>query len=314
MRPVWPWSPIIATRTLRGSLICRAANGAAAAIRSDRRLTGEKTIEYHSYSARSQLKGSNSADRAPQTAKELKFVIRFAVLLLALPLLGQEQYDLVIANGTVIDGSGAEGKRADVGVRAGKIAAIGDLHDARAKRTVDASGLIVAPGFIDIHNHSDNTLLAEPKCESMVRQGVTTMVLGEGDSQGPSKPGVNPWTTLGGYFDLVQKKGVATNIASYVGETQLWTYVKGEALAPASPSDMAAMKTELAKAMEEGALGLSSWLLMPPSNLITTGQLIELAKVAQGYGGLYIPGRGIHWKISVKLKVLAVHTARHQGQ
>jgi N-acyl-D-amino-acid deacylase len=214
-------------------------------------------------------------------------VIRFAVLLLALPLLGQEQYDLVIANGTVMDGSGAEGKRADVGVRAGKIAAIGDLHDARAKRTVDASGLIVAPGFIDIHNHSDNTLLAEPKCESMVRQGVTTMVLGEGDSQGPSKPGVHPWTTLGGYFDLVQQKGVATNIASYVGETQLWTYVKGEALAPASPSDMAAMKTELAKAMEEGALGLSSSLLMPPSNLITTGQLIELAKVAQGYGGLY---------------------------
>lgn len=214
-------------------------------------------------------------------------MIRFAALLLALPLLAQQPYDLVIANGSVIDGSGAASRRADVGIRAGKIAEIGDLHGAHSRRTIDATGLIVAPGFIDIHNHSDDTLLAEPKCESMIRQGVTTMVLGEGESQGPAKPGAHPWTTLGGYFDYVQQKGVATNIASYVGETQLWTYVKGEALAPASPSDMAAMKVELSKAMEQGALGLSSSLLMPPSNLITTEQLIDLAKVAQRYGGLY---------------------------
>jgi N-acyl-D-amino-acid deacylase len=196
-------------------------------------------------------------------------------------------YDTVVANGMVIDGSGAAAKRADVGIRAGKVVAVGDLHAATRNQTVDAKGMVVAPGFIDIHNHSDDTLLAEPHCESMVRQGVTTMILGEGESQGPVAAGKRPWTTLGGYFDYVQQKGVATNIASYVGETRVWTYVKGEALTPATPADIDKMKAEVAKAMQEGALGLSSSLLMPPSNLITTPQLIELAKAAQSYGGLY---------------------------
>jgi N-acyl-D-amino-acid deacylase len=214
-------------------------------------------------------------------------------LAISLPLLAylafsqEPSYDVVIANGTVIDGSGSPGKRTDLGIRAGRIADIGDLHDAPGKRTIDATGLAVAPGFIDIHNHSDDTLLAEPHCESMVRQGVTTMVLGEGESQGPIEPGSRPWNTLGGYFDYVERKGVATNIASYVGETSIWIYVKGEALTPASETDMARMKSEVSKAMQEGALGLSSSLLMPPSNLITTAQLIELAKVARSYGGLY---------------------------
>ena len=86
-----------------------------------------------------------------------------------------------------------------------------------------------------MHNHSDDSLLDEPKCESMIRQGVTTMVLGEGNSQGPIHPTKRPWTTLGGYFDYVEKKHAAANIASYVGETQVWTYVKGEELTPATP-------------------------------------------------------------------------------
>jgi N-acyl-D-aspartate/D-glutamate deacylase len=210
-----------------------------------------------------------------------------ALLPASMPLFGQAAYDLVISNGTVIDGSGSNGIRADVGVQGGRIAAVGDLHEAQRKRTVDASGLIVAPGFIDMHNHSDDTLLAEPKCESMVRQGVTTMILGEGESQGPVKAGLRPWTTLGGYFSYVESKGVATNIASYVGETQIWVFVKGEALTPASSADISGMKAEVSKAMEQGALGLSSSLLMPPSNLITTAQLVELAKVARSYGGLY---------------------------
>ena len=105
----------------------------------------------------------------------------FLILLaFTVSLSAQESFDLVVANGTVIDGSGAEGRRADIGIRDGKIAAIGDLSKASAKRKIDAAGLVVAPGFIDMHNHSDDTLLDEPKCESMIRQGVTTMVLGEG--------------------------------------------------------------------------------------------------------------------------------------
>jgi N-acyl-D-aspartate/D-glutamate deacylase len=113
------------------------------------------------------------------------------------------------------------------------------------------------------------------------------MVLGEGGSAGPVKPGVRPWTTLGGYLDFVERRGVAVNICSYVGQTQVWTHVKGDALTPAGPAEIEAMKREIARAMEEGAMGLSSSLLMPPSSLVTTAQLIELARVAQRYGGIY---------------------------
>src|SRR5581483_4093737 len=129
------------------------------------------------------------------------------LFLLGSSVVAQQPFDLLIVHGTVVDGSGTPGIRADVGIRDGHIAAIGDLHSSTARRTVEAAGLVVAPGFIDMHNHSDDSLLAEPRCESMVRQGVTTMILGEGNSQGPARPGVHPWTTLGGYFDTVEKHG-----------------------------------------------------------------------------------------------------------
>jgi len=196
-------------------------------------------------------------------------------------------FDLLLRNGLVVDGSGAEGFRADVGIRGGKIIRVGDLSKAGAKRTIDVSGLVVAPGFVDMHNHSDMTLLKEPRCQSMIRQGVTTMVLGEGGSAGPVKPGEQEWTSLGGYFDLVEKKGVAANICSYVGQTQVWTYVKGHALEPATAAEIEAMKREIDRAMREGAMGLSTSLLMPPSSLVTTAQLVDLAKAAAGHGGIY---------------------------
>ena len=214
-----------------------------------------------------------------------KLLLGFVCLLI--PVFAQDSYDLVIANSTVIDGSGSDGRRADVGIRGGRIAAIGDLSKAARRRTIDGKGLVAAPGFIDMHNHSDTSLLTEPKCESMIRQGVTTMVLGEGGSAGPTKPGRQPWTTLGGYFDHVEKKGMAANICSYVGQTQVWTYVKGLQMTPATAAEIEAMKGEVDKAMREGAMGLSTSLLMPPSSLITTAQLIELAKVASKYGGIY---------------------------
>ncbi len=199
----------------------------------------------------------------------------------------RESYDLVIENGTLIDGTGSPGREADVAITDGKIAAIGDLASAGAERRIDAAGLVVSPGFIDMHNHSDTTLLDEPNCESMIRQGVTTMVLGEGGSQGPRHPGDRPWTTLGGYFDNVEQKGVAANIASYVGQTQVWTHVKGSEMKPATDDEIEKMKQEIAQAMEQGAMGLSTSLLMPPSSLVTTEQLVELAKLAAKYGGIY---------------------------
>jgi N-acyl-D-aspartate/D-glutamate deacylase len=211
----------------------------------------------------------------------------------------QAPYDVVIAGGSVLNGDGTPAVTADVGIRDGRIATIGDLKTAQARQRIDAAGLTVAPGFIDRHNHSDYTILVEPKAESMIRQGVTTMVLGESRSAGPVKQGANDdprsradgatvdWTTLGGYFARLERQHMSTNIASYVGEEQVWTYVKGYGQTPATPAEIEEMKTLVAQAMEEGAMGLSTALLQPPSSIATTANLIELAKVAKRYGGIY---------------------------
>jgi N-acyl-D-amino-acid deacylase len=211
----------------------------------------------------------------------------------------QAPYDLVVAGGSVLNGEGTPAVTADVGIRDGRIAAIGDLRSAPTRQRIDAAGLTVAPGFIDIHNHSDYTIVVEPKAESMIRQGVTTMVLGESRSAGPVKIGANDdprsradgatvdWTTLGGYFARLERQHMSTNIASYVGEEQIWTYLKGYGQTPASAGEIEQMKTLIAQAMEEGAMGLSTALLQPPSSVATTANLIELAKVSKRYGGIY---------------------------
>ena len=210
----------------------------------------------------------------------------------------QQPYDLLIVGGWVIDGEGTPAVRADVGIRGGRIATIGDLGAAMAARRIDASGLTVAPGFIDIHNHSDYTILVEPKSESMIRQGVTTMVLGESRSAGPIKTGADEpraradgvtvdWTTLGGYFAKLERQHMSTNIASYVGEEQVWTYVKGYGQSPTTTAELGEMKRLIAQAMEDGAMGLSTSLLQPPSSFATTANLIELARTAKQYGGIY---------------------------
>jgi N-acyl-D-aspartate/D-glutamate deacylase len=230
----------------------------------------------------------------------LRFAVLFSVVLLsgcARPA-AQQQYDVLITGGSVLDGEGTPAVRADVGIRGGRIATIGDLGTAAAARRIDASGLTVAPGFIDIHNHSDYTILVEPKSESMIRQGVTTMVLGESRSAGPMKPGAEEararadgvtvdWATLGEYFAKLERQHMSTNIASYVGEEQVWTYVKGYGQSAATPQELAEMKRLVAQAMEEGAMGLSTALLEPPSSFATTANLIDLARTAKQYGGIY---------------------------
>ena len=225
-------------------------------------------------------------------------------------------YDVLITGGSVIDGDGTPPIRADIAIRDGHIARIGDLASATALRRIDATGLTVTPGFIDIHNHSDYTILLDPKAESMIRQGVTTMVLGESRSAGPVKPGTGArddgvtvdWTTLGGYFGRLERQHVATNIASYVGEEQVWTHVKGYDQTPVTAAELEAMKALIAEAMEEGAMGLSTALLMPPSSLATTANLTELAKVARRYGGIYSThirdeGEGVFQSIAEAIQV-----------
>ena len=225
-------------------------------------------------------------------------------------------YDVLITGGSVVDGDGTPPVRIDLGIRDGHIAHIGDLSAATALRRIDATGLTVAPGFIDIHNHSDYTILLDPKAESMIRQGVTTMVLGESRSAGPVKPGADArqdgvdvdWTTLGGYFGRLERQRMATNIASYVGEEQVWTYVKGYDQSPVTSAQLEAMKALVAAAMEEGAMGLSTALLMPPSSLATTANLAELATVARRYGGIYSThirdeGEGVFQAIAEAIQV-----------
>ena len=256
------------------------------------------------------LSGSREGTREPSEGPNMQPRMslkrpraRFALMLILLSGCSRSiqapPYDLLITGGSVIDGDGTPAVTTDIGIRDGRIASIGSLGAASARQRIDASGLTVAPGFIDMHNHSDYTILVEPKSESMIRQGVTTMVLGESRSAGPVKPGVNDdrragsdgatvdWTTLGGYFEKLERQHMATNIASYVGEEQVWTHVKGYGQSPATPSELDAMKQLVAHAMEEGAMGLSTALLQPPSSLATTENLIELAKIAKQYGGIY---------------------------
>ena len=222
--------------------------------------------------------------------------------------LSQNPFDVLIRNGLVVDGSGRNGFIADIGLSGDRIARIGDLSDSAGNRVIEARGLVVAPGFIDIHNHSDFTLLQEPLCESMIRQGVTTMVLGEGGSAGPVKAGEREWTTLGGYFGHVERRGVAANICSYVGLTQVWRYVKGDAFEPADEAQIEAMAGLVAEAMDEGAMGLSNSLLMAPSSLVTTEQLVKLARVAAQDGGIYSThirdeGRGVFDAVAEAIRV-----------
>ena len=151
-----------------------------------------------------------------------------------------QDLDVLIRGGKLVDGTGNPWRMADVGIRAGRIVEIGDLQSRKAAKTVDASGLIVAPGFIDIHNHSDDSILVDGNAESMVRQGVTSMIFGEGGSAAPvggkqderQRP---DWTDFNGYFAKVLKQGVSTNIGSYVGSSQIWTYVRGPKAGPRHP-------------------------------------------------------------------------------
>jgi N-acyl-D-amino-acid deacylase len=208
-------------------------------------------------------------------------------------------YDLVFRNGKIVDGTGNSWYRGDLAVRGDRIAAVGRVPAGKARREVDAAGLVIAPGFIDIHSHSDYVLLEDGNAQSKIRQGVTTEVLGESSSAGPYLGKLTPprmmvrgqptrWTTLGGYFDLVQRVGVSPNVASFVGLGTIWRCVMGGSHRRPTAAEFEHMKDLVAAAMKDGAMGLSTALAMPPDSLATTDDLVELCKVVARYGGIFV--------------------------
>ena len=206
-------------------------------------------------------------------------------------------YDLLIRGGKVVDGTGNSWIEADVAITRERIVAVGKINGPAAK-VIDAKGLIVAPGFIDMHSHSDWVLFEDGNAQSKIRQGVTTEVIGESTSAGPFTDKLRPrsitvkGTTreirrLGDYLEAIEASGTAVNIASYVGEGTVWECVMGSSFKRPSAEEMSRMRSLVAEAMEDGAFGLSTALMMPPSSLATTEDLIELCKVVHNFGGIY---------------------------
>ena len=216
------------------------------------------------------------------------------------PRSAQPLFDLVIENGHVIDGTGSPWYAADVGIRDGKIAAIGHLAGS-ATRRIDAHGMVIAPGFIDMLGQSELTILVNPHLPSKIFQGITTEITGEGGSIAPLNDAIiaadhvsyehykitPDWRTLAQYFARLEKQGMGINLATYVGATQVRRMVLGDADKKPSPSELDNMKALVRVAMEDGAVGLSTSLQYAPAPYATTEELIALASEASKYGGVY---------------------------
>jgi N-acyl-D-amino-acid deacylase len=231
---------------------------------------------------------------------------RFLILCILMSLLSckKQQYDVVVRGGTVYNGSGKEGVAADVGINADTIAFIGDLSNAVGKSEIDAKGLAVAPGFINMLSHCEVTLILDGDSQSDLRQGITLEVLGE-SSMGPLNDKTKQdklaqmkrdpdiafdinWTTLGEYLESLEKRGIATNVASFVGAGTVRVHELGRENRPPTPEELERMKGLVNRAMEEGAMGITTALIYAPSNFASTEELIELGKVAAEHGGMYI--------------------------
>jgi len=209
-----------------------------------------------------------------------------------------DQADILIKGGHVIDGTGGPWVQADVAVKGDRIVYVGRAP-VTAKRVIDATGKVVSPGFIDMHAHSEFGLAMDGRGLSKITQGVTTEVLGEHLSAGPvlgqavddpmmvAPPVKRSWTTLGGFFSFLQKKGIGPNVVSYVGAGQVRASVMGYEDRTPTYTEMTLMKELIAQAMEEGAFGLSAGLVYVPNSFNTTQHMIALAKVAASYGGIY---------------------------
>jgi N-acyl-D-amino-acid deacylase len=214
----------------------------------------------------------------------------------------QQEHDILIRHGVIYDGSGATPYRADVAIKGQTISKIGKIDPASARKIIDAGGLAVCPGFINVLSWANASLIEDGRSQSDIRQGVTLEIVGEGSSEGPLSESMKKarkerqgdikydisWTTLGEYLDFLAGRGISTNIASYVGAATLRIHAVGYDDRPATPSELDQMRALAAQAMEEGAMGMSSALIYPPGSYAPPEELIELAKVIAKYNGIYI--------------------------
>jgi len=211
-------------------------------------------------------------------------------------------FDVIIKGGTVYDGTGAEPKHVDVAIRGDRIVGVGDFKTAKAKTIIDANGLAVAPGFINMLSWSTESLIQDGRSQSEIRQGVTTEIMGEGESMGPVNDRVREhkirqqtdikygitWNTLAEYLQYLEKRGVSCNVASFIGATTIREYVIGFEDKPPTSEQLEQMRQLVRKEMEAGALGIGTSLIYPPAFYAKTEELIELCKVAAQYQGKYI--------------------------
>ncbi|MBL8977366.1 MAG: D-aminoacylase [Gemmatimonadetes bacterium] len=212
------------------------------------------------------------------------------------------KYDVIIRGGTVYDGTGAPGVVADVGIRGDSIAAVGDLSAAKVTVEVPATGMAVAPGFINMLSWANEALLVDGRSQSDIRQGVTLEVFGEGESMGPWNDSMKAevragmgamqfditWTTLGEYLDTLAGRGISTNVASFVGAATVRQHVLGHASRAATPEELGRMEALVDQAMQDGAVGLGSSLIYEPGMFATTDELVALSRVVAKHDGLYI--------------------------
>jgi N-acyl-D-amino-acid deacylase len=239
----------------------------------------------------------------PPMKKILAFLLLLAAQAAGSAALAQvAEYDVIIRGGTIYDGTGRPGVVADIAIMGDSVAAIGDLSAVKAKTTIDAKGLAVAPGFINMLSWATTSLITDGKSQSDIRQGVTLEIFGEGVSQGPLNESMRrdliasqrdekyevPWTTLAEYLKHLETRGVSCNVASFVGATTVRIHEVGYANRKATPEELDRMRAHVRKAMQEGALGVGSSLIYAPAFYAPTEELIELAKVAAEYDGMYI--------------------------
>jgi N-acyl-D-amino-acid deacylase len=257
----------------------------------------------------------------------MKRLLLFSLIIIAVAACKKQEYDVIIRGGNVYDGSGKPPVTTDVAINADTVAFIGDLSGAVGKKEIDAKGMAVSPGFINMLSWAVGTLILDGNSQSDIRQGVTLEVFGEGGSMGPINAAMKKdeedamrrdpdykyeidWTTLGEYLESMERRGVAPNIASFVGATTVRIHELGYDNRLANPEEMARMKELVKVAMEEGAMGVGSSLIYAPASYSNTEELIELCKVAGEYGGMYIThmrseGNAIYAAVDETIRIAA---------